>query len=69
MTDLQLTLFEEDMTDLESEAVAADFVAQYADVAVAPDALQRKPCICQRPMLFVAELGEGRCGLCGREPR
>jgi hypothetical protein len=69
VTDPQLTLFEEDMTDLEREAIVAAFLAQQADVEVAPDALRPKPCICANPLLFVAELGEGRCGLCGREPR
>jgi hypothetical protein len=65
----QLSLFEEDMTDLEREGLVADFLAQQGREPLVPASLRPKPCICERPMLFVAELGEGRCGLCGREAR
>jgi hypothetical protein len=27
-----------------------------------------RPCVCEKPMVFAAELGDGACGLCGREP-
>jgi hypothetical protein len=71
VTGPQLTLFadESEIADAERDAIAADFVAQYADVATATGALRPKPCVCEQPLVFAAELGEGRCGLCGREPR
>jgi hypothetical protein len=70
VTDLQLTLFGNDseISDAERDAVAADFLAQHTDVAAATGARLPKPCVCEHPLLFAAELGEGRCGLCGREP-
>jgi hypothetical protein len=61
----QLHLFEEDLSDAERDAVAADFLARYSD---APTRLAR-PCVCANPILFAGLLGEGRCSLCGREPR
>ena len=71
MTDPQLTLFADDleMTDAEGDAVVADFLARHADVTTTAGALRPKPCVCEHPLLFAAEMGEGRCGLCGREPR
>jgi hypothetical protein len=71
MTDPQLTLFADDseISDAESAAIVADLLAQYTDVATTTGALRPEPCVCERPLVFAAELGEGRCGLCGREPR
>lgn len=71
MTDTHLALFGDDpeMTDAERDAIMVDFLAQHSDAATTTEALRRKPCICRNPLLFAAELGEGRCGLCGREPR
>jgi hypothetical protein len=70
MTGAQLPLFEEDyaaMTDAERDALLTDFQAQHSDAT--SEALQAQPCVCEHPLVFAAELGEGRCSLCGREPR
>jgi hypothetical protein len=50
----------------EAAAIVADFRARYS---TPPDATKPRPCICDHPLVFAAELGEGTCGLCGREPR
>jgi hypothetical protein len=52
VTDPQLTLFGND--------------SETSDATTG--ALRPRPCVCEHPLLFAAELGEGRCGLCGREP-
>jgi hypothetical protein len=59
--------FGAELTDAEHDALVADSVAQYSNVAT--EARLARPCVCEHPLVFVAELGEGRCGLCGREPR
>jgi hypothetical protein len=72
MTGLQLPLFEEDdaaMTDAEPAAILIDVLAKHSDAAAGTGPLQAQPCVCEQPLVFAAELGEGRCGLCGREPR
>jgi hypothetical protein len=65
----QLTLFDAEMTDAERDAIVADFLARQADVVVTDGAPRAHPCVCEHPLLFAGELGEGRCSLCGREPR
>ena len=53
----------------EGEIVAAVEDARRR-LAIGPTkATKARPCVCERPMLFVAKLGERTCGLCGREPR
>jgi hypothetical protein len=68
----QLSLFGEvdaGTTDAERDAIVADFMSTRTDIEIAPDALRARPCICEHPLVFASELGEGHCGLCGREPR
>lgn len=70
MTD-QLALFEE-MSGSERDAIVADFLARHTTTEgpAKKAAVHRpRPCICQHPLVFAYELGEGRCELCGREPR
>ena len=55
------------MTEEEIDAAAADARQRLEAGPVAAQPAQ--PCVCERPMLFAAELGSGTCGLCGREPR
>ena len=56
----------EDLPTAERAAIVADFRGRYS---TPPDATKPRRCICDHPLVFAAELGEGTCGLCGREPR
>lgn len=65
----QLTLFDAEMTDAERDAIVAAFLARQAVVVMTDEAPRARPCVCEHPIVFAGELGDGRCGLCGREPR
>jgi hypothetical protein len=71
VTDLQLTLFGDDaeMTAAERDAIVADFLARQSEVVMTDEAPRAQPCVCENPILFAGALGEGRCGVCGREPQ
>lgn len=55
-------------SDLEHDAIVADFLSRYSDAEQTNGALHAKPCACTRPLPLTDEHTEERCHWCGREP-
>jgi len=66
---IRANVTEDGMTEAEVEAALAGALEQLDLAADGVPPAEPRRCMCDHPLVFRDEFGDGRCGLCGKGPR